>query len=88
MSTYIWQHKDWPRFLCDVASLLPILTEVTLLQGKIEALSTQLGFVQSKELEARILSDEIHNSHKIEGEILDDLHIYTSITSKWVNALN
>jgi len=79
MSTYIWQHKDWPRFLCDVASLLPILTEVTLLQGKIEALSTQLGFVQSKELEARILSDEIHNSYKIEGENLEELQIYFSL---------
>lgn len=55
------------------------MTEVTHLQGKIEALSTQLGFVQSKELEAHILSDEIHNSHKIEGEMLDVLHIYASL---------
>ncbi|MDY0289016.1 MAG: Fic family protein [Sphaerochaeta sp.] len=79
MSTYIWQHHDWPLFTCDTESLLPALTEVAYLQGKVEALSGQLGFVQSKELEARILSDEINNSHKIEGEILEELQIYTSL---------
>ena len=70
MSTYIWQHHDWPLFTFDAESLLPALTEVAYLQGKVEALSGQLGFVQSKELEARILSVEINNSHKIEGDIL------------------
>ena len=79
MNTYIWQQNDWPLFSFDAASLLPVLTEVASLQGKVEALSGQLGFAQSKELEARILSDEINNSHKIEGEILEELLIYTSL---------
>ena len=79
MDTYIWQQNDWPVFTFDTESLFPALTEVAHLQGKVEALSGQLGFAQSKELEARILSDEIHNSHKIEGEILEELQIYTSL---------
>ncbi len=79
MDTYIWQQNDWPVFTFDTESLFPALTEVAHLQGKVEALSGQLGFAQSKELEARILSDEILNSHKIEGEILEELQIYTSL---------
>ncbi|WP_320129806.1 Fic family protein [uncultured Sphaerochaeta sp.] len=79
MSTYIWQLPTWPVFTFETKDLLPVLTEVARLQGKVEALSEQLAFSQSKELEAQILSDEIHDSHSIEGERLDELQIYSSL---------
>ncbi len=79
MSTYIWQLQDWPVFTFEIENLLPLLTEIARLQGKVEGLSEQLGFVQSKELEARVLTDEIHNSHRIENEVLEQLQIYTSL---------
>jgi len=41
--------QDWPVFSFDSDYLFPILTDVTRLQGKVEAPSNQLGFVQSKE---------------------------------------
>jgi len=69
---------DRPVFAFDSDYPFPILAEVARLQGKVEALSNQLGFVQSKELEPRILPAEIYDSYKIEGEILENLQIYTS----------
>ena len=79
MNTYIWQQHDWPAFTFDPGKTFSVLSEVAYLQGKVEALSGQLGFAQSKDLEARILSEEIINSHKIEGEVLEELQIYTSL---------
>lgn len=79
MNKYIWQQHDWPVFTFDSKILLPVLAEMAHLQGRVDALSGQLGLEQNKELEARILSDEIHNSHKIEGEILEELLIYSSL---------
>ncbi len=79
MSRYIWELPDWPLFTFEPENLIPSLPEVAYLQGKVEALSRQLGFAESKELEARILSEEIHNSHILEGEILEELQINTSL---------
>ncbi len=79
MSKYIWQLPDWPVFTFDYPSLLPSLSNVAYAQGKVEALSDQLGLLECKKLEAQILADEIHYSHSIEGEILEQLKIYSSL---------
>ncbi|MBI9094655.1 MAG: DUF4172 domain-containing protein [Sphaerochaeta sp.] len=55
MSEYIWQLSDWPFFSFDSPCLLPELTKVAYAQGRLEALSEQLGIQKYKELEAQIL---------------------------------
>ena len=79
MSTYIWQLPDWPQFTYDAPSLLTVLSEVSHAQGKVEALLSQLGILERKEMEAQILTDEIYHSHEIEGEVLEQRKLYSSL---------
>ena len=79
MSRYIWQCSDWPLFSFDSPSLLRELSKVAYAQGKVASLSEQLGIQDCKELEAQILADEIHYSHGIEGEVLEQFKIYSSL---------
>ncbi|ADY12363.1 Fic family protein [Sphaerochaeta globosa] len=79
MSSYIWQHPDWPQFTYDASSLLTCIDEVSHAQGTVETLLAQLGISEIRELEARIFTDEIYHSHEIEGEVLEQLKIYSSL---------
>lgn len=79
MDTYIWQQPDWPHFTYDAHSLLSSINEIAHAQGRLETLLTQLGISNLKEFEARTFTDEIYHSHEIEGEILEQQRIYSSI---------
>lgn len=82
MDTYIWQQPDWPHFTCNLPSSLLEISEIAYSQGKVETPSDQLGFSDRKKFEVQILVDEIYHSHEIEGEHLEQVKLYSSLSRR------
>lgn len=79
MHKYIWQQSNWPSFTWDEKALLPLLSQIKLIQGQLtQKLSTLLeeDLVQSQ---AIILEQETLHTAAIEGEKYNPESIRSSI---------
>ena len=79
MTQYIWRRSNWTKFTWDEKTLLPILSQIKLQQGRlIQKLSTLLeeDIVQSR---AIILEQETLHTGAIEGERYNPESIRSSI---------
>ena len=82
MKTYIYQHKGWPHFTWDNASLLKVLGEVRNMQGKLMGKMEALGFDLKNEAILETLTLDILKSTEIEGEKLNPEQVRSSIARR------
>ena len=76
--TYLWQDKQFPRFVWDADELLTPLGEVHTLQGQLLGRMAALGFEDlSAQVEA--LTSEILGSSQIEGVVLNADSVRSSV---------
>lgn len=80
--TYIYQQKDWPRFVWDRAVLSGRLGTVHDLQERLLGRMTALGFSLRAEATLQSLAEEVVKSSEIEGEILDRKQVRSSIARR------
>ncbi len=76
---YIWQHRDWPRFIWDSDALLKPLGDVRFNQGSLIAQIRELGFDIQQTARADVLAEEALKTSAIEGEKLDPDAVRSSV---------
>ncbi len=77
--TYIWQLKQWPKLSWSSESLLPLVSQARLAQGKLLTKVASLGFKLSREAQANILTEEALTTSAIEGERLSRDSVRSSV---------
>ncbi|MEZ5056899.1 MAG: DUF4172 domain-containing protein [Saprospiraceae bacterium] len=82
MSQYIHQNKHWPQFTWDLEALLPRLTAVRNLQGRLSGKMETLGFELRNEAQLETLTADVIKSSEIEGEQLDLAQVRSSLARK------
>lgn len=76
---YIHEQKNWPRFSWDETSITPHLTQVRLLQGLLLGKMESIGFQLENEVVLESLTEEIVKSSLIEGELLNQSLVRSSV---------
>lgn len=79
---YIYQRKNWAKFTWDSDTILPILADVRLRQGKLLGKMEALGFDLQSEAVLQTLTVEVVKSSEIEGENLDVDQVRSSIARR------
>ena len=79
METYIWQHPQWPHFTWDAEQLAKPLAEVRMKQGILIGRITTLGFDTELNTALDVMTDDLMNSSKIEGILLDGKSVRSSV---------
>ena len=79
---YIYQHKDWPRFIWDEAGLSSLLAQVRYKQGRLLGKMEGLGFHLKEEATLQTLTQDVLKSSEIEGEVLDADQVRSSIARR------
>jgi len=79
---YIHQSKVWPNFIWDIEAISLLLGTVRNKQGHLLGKMEELGFNFRKEALLRTLTLDIVKSSEIEGEILDQDKVRSSIARK------
>ena len=82
MATYIHQLPKWPTFTWDEESLHPVLLRLRLQQGKLLGKMESLGFELKSEANLETLTQDVIKSSEIEGEVLDEQQVRSSIARK------
>ncbi len=77
--TYVWQQKQWPKLSWRSESLLPLISQARLAQGKLLTKVAGLGFKLSREARADILTEEALTTSAIEGERLNRDSVRSSV---------
>jgi len=76
---YVHQRKDWPNFYWDNDTLLPYVSKVRNLQGRLIGRMEGLGFELREEAVLETLTDDIVKSSAIEGEFLNQDEVRSSV---------
>jgi len=79
---YIHLNKDWPNFNWDNNILLPYVSSVRDLQGRLIGRMESLGFELREEAVLETLTDDIVQSSAIEGEFLNPGEVRSSIARR------
>ena len=79
MPQYIWQNKDWPRFIWDDKELIPLLGRVRNIQGRLLGKMSVIGFPLGDEAVIRILTADAVKTSEIEGEKLNLAQVRSSV---------
>ncbi len=79
---YIYQLKDWPEFYWDHEQLMNLLAAVRHKQGLLLGKMSNLGFGLQSEASLEHLSSEILKSNEIEGELLDQTEVRSSVATR------
>ena len=79
---YIHQSIDWPNFNWDSNTLLPYVSKVRDLQGRLIGRMESLGFELRKEAVLETLTDDIVKSSAIEGEFLNPDEVRSSVARR------
>lgn len=79
---YIYNHNKWPELLWKTDELIELLSEVRHLQGKLIGKLDALGFDLKNEAHLESLSQDVIKSSEIEGEILDNHQVRSSIARR------
>ena len=66
--TYLWHLKQWPKLTWSSESLLPLVSQARLAQGKLLTTIGSVGFKLSREAQVDILTEEAVTTSAIEGE--------------------
>lgn len=79
---YIHEHKNWPRFRWAEERLLQPLAAVRHRQGRLVGHMQALGFSLRTEAVLQTLTHDVVKSSEIEGEILDQQQVRSSIARR------
>jgi len=79
---YVWQHENWPHFIWNSESLLPLIGQARLRQGKLLTQLNGLGFKLIREAQAEILIEETIETSAIEGEHLNRESVRSSVVRR------
>ena len=79
---YIYQLKDWPKFIWDKELVTPKLIDIRHKQGKLVGRMEGLGFQLQTEATLRTLTLDVLKSSEIEGEVLDHDQVRSSIARR------
>lgn len=82
MSKFIYDHPQWPHFTWDATQLLELLAQVRHFQGRLAGKMEALGFNLQNEAYIETLSQDVIKSSEIEGEMLDNDQVRSSIARK------
>ena len=80
--SYIYLRPDWPNFNWDGAKILTKLSNVRHKQGLLAGKMESLGIQLKDEAFIETLSSDVLNTSEIEGEILDQRQVRSSVASK------
>ena len=76
---YFHQKKDWPKFKWDNNLLLPLVSKVRDLQGRLIGRMEGIGFNLKEEAVLKTLTEDIVNTSQIEGEFLNPEEVRSSV---------
>jgi len=79
---YFHQNKDWPNFYWDNDTLLPYVSKVRDIQGRLIGRMEGLGFELREEAVLETLTEDIVKSSEIEGEFLNPEEVRSSVARK------
>ncbi|MFI3157484.1 MAG: Fic family protein [Methylococcaceae bacterium] len=82
MTTYIWQHPDWPNWRYDMTRLATPLVMVRHVQGRLLGRMESLGFTLRDEAWLQTLTQDVVKTNEIEGERLDSEQVRSSIARR------
>jgi Fic family protein len=79
---YIHKLPAWPKFHWNDAALAPLLGPVRHRQGRLVGRMEALGYPLRADATLRALTEEVVKSSEIEGEILDDAQVRSSLARR------
>lgn len=79
---YIYKLKDWPNFFWDQEKIIPLLMSARHQQGRLIGGMRSIGFHFSEETFLKTLTKDVVKSSEIEGEILDQTLVRSSVARK------
>ena len=82
IKSYIYQKPDWPHFTWRNDLLIPLLSEVRNLQGRLMGKMETLGFHLKNEAMLDTLTLDVLKTSEIEGEFLDSEEVRSSIARR------
>jgi Fic family protein len=82
MPVYIHELDNWPQFFWDEAVIGPLLAGVSRQQGRLVGRMESLGFDLRNEAVLETLTEDVHKSSEIEGEVLDKDQVRSSVARR------
>ena len=79
---YLHQHKNWPNFTWDNEILIPYVSKVRDLQGRLIGRMEGLGFELREEAVLETLTEDIVKTSAIEGEFLNPDEVRSSVARR------
>ncbi len=79
---YLWELPDWPSLTWDTACLAGPLARVSHAQGRLIGQMEHLGFDVRREAHLNTLTEDVVRSSEIEGEILDNEAVRSSLARR------
>lgn len=79
---YIHQNKDWPKFQWDTDILLPLISKVRDLQGRLIGKMEGVGFELREEAVLQTITEDVIKSSEIEGELLKADEVRSSVARR------
>ena len=77
--TYNWQHKDWPKFKYNPNDFEPVVTQFQNKAYSLQGRLAQLNIAFQQEAHILLMVEEAINSSEIEGEILNEEEVRSSV---------
>ena len=82
IAMYLHHSKDWPNFKWDNDILLPYVSKVRDLQGRLIGRMEGMGFALREEAVLETLTEDIVKSSEIEGELLNPEEVRSSVARR------
>ena len=79
---YLHHLKDWPNFKWDSDTLLPYVSKVRDLQGRLIGRMEGMGFELREEAVLETLTEDIVRTSEIEGELLNPMEVRSSVARR------
>ncbi len=77
--TYIHERLEWTQWQLSDKSLLPLVSRVRILQGRLLSQLSTLGFDLSVKAQLETVTLEVVKTSEIEGEILNNEQVRSSV---------
>lgn len=79
---YLHHSKDWPNFKWNTDTLLPYVSKVRDLQGRLLGRMEGMGFELQEEAVLETITEDVVRTSEIEGEVLNQLEVRSSVALK------
>jgi Fic family protein len=79
---YIYQYPQWPNFIWNETAIQALLGEVRHLQGQLFGRMQTFGFTVQQETLLKTITRDVLTSSEIEGELLDEAQVRSSIAKR------